>query len=143
MIVTERKGSIRLLFTIYGSTLPRIWPRLLGIAVVAEVVVLLKERAGLFHSALSVQPFSIMGIALGIFLGFRNNTCYDRWWEGRMLWGRITNDARNLARLILSLNRKDGKTDERAAEEVRTLIAWVHALRMRLRRKALHLRVFA
>lgn len=136
MIVTERKGSIRLLFTIYGSTLPRIWPRLLGIAVVAEVVVLLKERAGLFHSALSVQPFSIMGIALGIFLGFRNNTCYDRWWEGRILWGRITNDARNLARLILSLNRKDGKTDERAAEEVRTLIAWVHALRMRLRRKA-------
>src|SRR5690606_34444063 len=86
MIVTERTGWLRLLFTVYGSTLPRTWPRLLFIAAVAEIVVLLNERLGLFDTALSVQPFSIMGIALGIFLGFRNNTCYDRWWEGRILW---------------------------------------------------------
>lgn len=136
MIVAERTGWLRLLFTLYGSTLPRTWPRLLFIAVVAEGVVLLKEHSGLFHSALSVQPFSIMGIALGIFLGFRNNTCYDRWWEGRILWGQITNNTRNLARLLASSNQGEHGPDERAAIQTRAVIAWVHALRHRLRGQA-------
>jgi ion channel-forming bestrophin family protein len=135
MIVAERTGWIRLLFTVYGSTLPRIWPRLLGLAIVAEGVVLLKEHSGLFHSALSVQPFSIMGIALGIFLGFRNNTCYDRWWEGRILWGQVTNNTRNLSRMILAFNRGESGPDERGAVQIRALVAWVHALRQRLRRQ--------
>jgi ion channel-forming bestrophin family protein len=136
MIVTERKGWFRLVFTIYGSTLPRIWPKLVAIAVLAEGVVLLKEHSGLFHDALSVQPFSIMGIALGIFLGFRNNTCYDRWWEGRILWGQITNNARNLGRLILASNH--GEPDARSKVQIRAVIAWVHALRQRLRRQIRH-----
>lgn len=132
MIVAERKGWLRLLFTLHGSTLPHIWPLLVVLAIVAEGVVLLREHSGLFHSALSVQPFSIMGIALGIFLGFRNNTCYDRWWEGRVLWGRITNDTRNLARLLQAYVGND----ERRATLTLALVAWVHALRQRLRKQS-------
>lgn len=41
--------------------------------------------------------FSLLGIVLSILLVFRTNTAYDRWWEGRKLWGALVNDSRNLA----------------------------------------------
>ena len=40
---------------------------------------------------------SILGVILGLFLVLRTNTAYDRWWEGRKLWGRLVNDSRQLA----------------------------------------------
>jgi putative membrane protein len=40
---------------------------------------------------------SLLGIVLGLFLVFRTNSAYDRWWEGRKLWGGIVNSTRNLA----------------------------------------------
>ncbi len=40
---------------------------------------------------------SLLGIVLGLFLVFRTNTAYDRWWEGRKLWGALVNDSRNFA----------------------------------------------
>jgi ion channel-forming bestrophin family protein len=39
----------------------------------------------------------LLGIVLGLFLVFRTNTAYDRWWEGRRLWGGIVNSTRNFA----------------------------------------------
>jgi putative membrane protein len=38
-----------------------------------------------------------LGIVLGLFLVFGTNTAYDRWWEGRKLWGGLVNETRNLA----------------------------------------------
>lgn len=40
---------------------------------------------------------SLLGIVLGLFLVFRVNSAYDRWWEGRKLWGLMVNNTRNLA----------------------------------------------
>lgn len=48
-----------------------------------------------FHSTIGMH--SIMGIVLGLFLVFRTNSAYDRWWEGRKLWGSLVNNTRNLA----------------------------------------------
>lgn len=45
-----------------------------------------------------VQAFAVFGIALSLFLGFRNNAAYERWWEGRRLWGQLIADSRALAR---------------------------------------------
>lgn len=39
----------------------------------------------------------MLGIVLGLFLVFRTNTAYDRWWEGRKLWGSMVNNTRNLS----------------------------------------------
>jgi putative membrane protein len=39
----------------------------------------------------------INGILLGLLMSFRNRVAYERWWEGRRLWGQLTNDSRNLA----------------------------------------------
>lgn len=40
---------------------------------------------------------SLLGIVLGLFLVFRINSAYDRWWEGRKLWGALVNSTRNFA----------------------------------------------
>lgn len=51
---------------------------------------------------LTASPFSLMGVTLAIFLGFRINASYDRYWEGRKLWGTVLVVARNLARQALT-----------------------------------------
>jgi len=40
---------------------------------------------------------SLLGFAISMLLVFRTNTAYDRWWEGRKLWGSLVNNSRNLA----------------------------------------------
>jgi ion channel-forming bestrophin family protein len=45
----------------------------------------------------STTVHSLLGIVLGLFLVFRTNSAYDRWWEGRRLWGGLVNSTRNFA----------------------------------------------
>lgn len=40
---------------------------------------------------------SLVGLVLSVLLVFRTNAAYDRWWEGRKLWGALVNSSRNLA----------------------------------------------
>lgn len=74
-------------------------------------------------------PVSLVGAALGIILGFRTNSAYDRWWEARILWGALVNSSRTLARQILAFT----PDAEFARRIVLTQIAYVHALRCHLR----------
>jgi ion channel-forming bestrophin family protein len=143
MIVPDRKMSwFGLLFDMRGSTLPRIAGRLAAVFLVACAVTLESYVTGGVQHDLSVVPFTLISLALGVFLGFRNNTSYDRYWEGRKLWGRLVNDSRSVARLVL--NMLDSKaTPNSALDEAATFdlkreliyrtIAYVHALRMHLR----------
>src|SRR5262245_30344178 len=101
MIVPERKMSwFRLLFTLRGTTLGNIRGRLLAVFLVA-VAVTYCHRHG-FSADLTTIPFTLISLALGVFLGFRNNTAYERYWEARRLWGRLVNDARTFTRLVLT-----------------------------------------
>jgi putative membrane protein len=45
----------------------------------------------------TVAMSSLLGVVLGLFLVFRTNTAYDRWWEGRRMWGGLVNSTRNFA----------------------------------------------
>ena len=51
----------------------------------------------------TTQVHSILGIVLGLFLVFRMNSAYERWWEGRSRWGLMVNDSRNLAQKISAM----------------------------------------
>lgn len=69
-------------------------------------------------------------IVLGLLLVFRTNSAYERWWEGRKLWGQLTNDARNLALKV------DTLVDAPASQKVRVgelLISFAFALKHHLR----------
>lgn len=58
-----------------------------------------------------MQFHSVLGVFLGLFLVLRTNTAYDRWWEGRKLWGKLVNDTRNLAIKINTFT--DDENDKR------------------------------
>lgn len=48
-------------------------------------------------------PMTLLGSALALFIGLRNNAAYGRWWEARTLWGAMVNASRSLARMSLNL----------------------------------------
>lgn len=73
----------------------------------------------------------LLGIVLGLFLVFRVNTAYDRWWEGRKLWGSMVNNTRNIAlKLSAYLPENDQETREWFARMVSNI---PHALKDHLR----------
>lgn len=94
----------------------------------------------LFYYALPFSapalPVTLFGTVLGLFLGFRTNSAYQRWWEARTLWGAMINASRSLSRAIMAF-----VPDDRASAAsmkrliVRRQIAYVHALRCQLRRQ--------
>ena len=67
-------------------------------------------ETGRIGATLSTLPFSLIGLALGIFLGFRNNTSYDRFWEGRKLWGRMINVSRSFTSRSRRWSGPSGRT---------------------------------
>jgi putative membrane protein len=140
MLVPTHVSWWRLVFKYRGSELPRTKWRIAGVVAVASFVTVLEEMHD-WHPNLTPLPFSLIGVALGIFFGFRNNASYDRWWEGRKLWGAAVNTTRSFARQILTLigPQPDGPAIDPAEvrafqhELVRRVIAWTHALRLSLR----------
>jgi putative membrane protein len=82
-------------------------------------------------------PLALYGSAIGIIVGFRNNSAYSRWWEARKLWGQIVNTSRSLARQITTAIRPIGIDQDQMTELLRQIvyhqIAYVHALRQQLR----------
>lgn len=123
--------------------LRRIWPRVsrrLGLLLIFDLAVAsLYSIGGFTWLSLPTLPLSMIGGALSVFLAFRNNSAYDRWWEARSLWGALVNSARTFARQVLTLIDED--KDERPTAMtsrhslVELQIAYVHALRCHLRRQ--------
>lgn len=127
MIVRPKASLFEILFAIRGSIAGRVAWRCLFITVLACVVVL----TGDFHlepmSHLGTAPFGLIGIAISIFMSFRNSAAYDRWWEGRKQWGDLLVQVRSLARELSDLD------DETKKRLFVPLIAYVNALSARLR----------
>jgi putative membrane protein len=135
MIVTRRPNPLRLFFVLRGSILPRIAGSLITCSALALAVTLSHGRLFDAKITLTPVPFSLIGLALAIFLGFRNSAAYDRYWEARKLWGELLYHGRSLARQLLSLTRLPEATTTTDARHVmlRRTIAFAHALRHQLR----------
>lgn len=129
MIIRPRPNWLRMLFVVRGSVLREILPQLIVTAVFATIVTDLHGRLFLWKVPLNFVPFSLIGLTVAIFLGFRNNTSYARYAEARHLWGTLLNDSRSLVRQAVSLPA-DTSTVPLFAHR---LIAFVHALRHQLR----------
>lgn len=89
MIVRPRPHWIRLLFVRRGSLLQRTAGQQLFIFTLSAAVVMAHGRFFDWKVTLTSAPFSLMGVALAIFLGFRINASYDRYWEARKQWGTV------------------------------------------------------
>jgi putative membrane protein len=62
--------------------------------------------------------YSLLGFVLSLLLVFRTNTAYDRWWEGRKLWGQLVNDSRNFAIKINAILANDDDYNRSFLEKV-------------------------
>lgn len=102
MIVRDPPKPWELLFILRGSIVPAILPQLAFVVAVSALVTWLDLSGRVSFQAISPLPFSLIGIALSIFSGFRNSASYERWWEGRRLLGQLVIDCRSLARASLA-----------------------------------------
>ncbi len=128
MIVRERPSFVRLFFILRGSIIQRIFPQLaLVMALTAAIVWAHAVKPGLVP-AFDGAPFALIGIALSIFLGFRNNACYDRWWEARKHWGHLVSVSRDLARRSLLIEARRPSGQAARARLLRLAIGFAHAL---------------
>jgi putative membrane protein len=138
MIIRPHLHWFRMLLAWRGSVLPQLLPRLALIFCIS--IVALAAHDHLLPISLNLNttaPFSLIGIALAVFLGFRNNASYDRWWEARKLWGQLLNESRSLTRQVFTLpSRPLPKEDLEAF--LAALCALPHALRHQLRKSDPH-----
>lgn len=142
-MLVVRRTWVQYLMATRGTAFSRFWPRLLLTVSVATIVTVLHDGWGWFSTSLTTLPFVLIGVPLGVFLGFRNNTSYDRFWEGRKLWGQLVNTARSLTRQVLCqvgpqpgdppLGEAQKELSELQRALVYRVIAYVHALRHHLR----------
>ncbi|WP_257456943.1 bestrophin family protein [Archangium lipolyticum] len=138
MIVRPRPSALKLLFVVRGTILPRVLPHVMGIAALSCLVVWTHQEGHLRLSVTSPAPLSLLGIALSIFLGFRNNACYDRWWEARKQWGALLIELRAFSHQAIAL-LDDGDAEvpvvgrQAARRLIHRNIAFAHALAAHLR----------
>jgi len=86
---------------------------------------------------LSASFHTLLGLILGLLLVFRTNTAYDRWWEGRKLWGQLVNESRNFAIKVETCVRAEPRDKVDIANR---LIDFAVALKEHLRRKPVRLK---
>jgi ion channel-forming bestrophin family protein len=125
----------------WGRMIRQIGTPLALIAAISIVAALVNATEHPFKAiAIPDVTISLLGAALGILLGFRTNSAYDRWWEARKLWGMLVNSSRSLARQAVSfIHAPADREQQQARAHVRELvyqqIAFVHSLRLALRKQ--------
>lgn len=136
MIAHSHTSWLRIIFSLRDNIVPKIYLRMLvSTALAAPATYLAAEKHAM---SLTPTPFVLLGVPLGIFLGFRNNASYDRFWEGRRLWGQLVNTSRTFARQVLAhlVSQEEAFRETVCTLQARLIrrhIAFVHALRKHLR----------
>ncbi|MCX7303469.1 MAG: bestrophin family ion channel [Hyphomicrobiales bacterium] len=129
MIIRPRPSFLKLFFVMRGSVVPRILPQIIGFAAYAALVVAAVHATGLSLRDFNIAPFGLIAVTLSIYLGFRNNAAYDRWWEARKLWGQLVYEIRNIARASSGLIPDRGEWRDLLIDS----LAFCHLLRGQLR----------
>jgi len=113
------------------------------VALSSFVYILQRAEQGHYFEYLLIHlPFGVVAMlatALAIFLAFRNNSAYDRWWEARKIWGGIVNSSRTFGRQVMTLTSLSQEPTEAVAAYQKELIyrhiAWINVLRLQLRKE--------
>ncbi len=98
MIVRNHTRGIGLLFSWRGTVLPKVLPTIVAVVGLSLIAQALAHYRWYWVTSVPAVGFTIFGVVISIFLGFRNNACYERWWEGRKLWGALIANTRHLSR---------------------------------------------
>ena len=119
------------LWSLTGSVIPAIWPRVLICVLFALGVTIL--NLWVVKIFIPLQDSLVPGVVLGLLLVFRTNTAYERFWEGRKVWGTLINTVRNLTRAIwVSVEEREQSDRQQKIETLRLLIAFAIATKLHL-----------
>jgi ion channel-forming bestrophin family protein len=115
MVLYNPKEWWRLIFAVHKSpTFKLMTPGLIAVAIYTGIVAFLENEVFQVTFKNTTAIHSLVGFVLSLLLVFRTNTAYERWWDGRKLWGSVTNDARAFAMKLNSILRD--KNDKRRFE---------------------------
>ena len=118
-----------------ADTFRKLFPLLIGICVYAWLIAFLETRIFPVTDKSFVRNIPIMhnllGFAISMLLVFRTNTAYDRWWEGRKLWGALVNNSRNLSMKLSSMIPAEDKEQRSFFRKI--IPAYAYALHNHLR----------
>ncbi|WP_095187578.1 bestrophin family protein [Pseudomonas sp. Irchel 3E19] len=130
MIIRPKVSQFAILFTLKGSIAKRIALRTLMVTLLASAIVLVEILHPSSFTKVNATPFTLLGLSLSIFMSFRNNACYDRWYEARKAWGEVIVHVRSIIRETRILSESDQRPPL-----LRNLVGFAHSLNARLRRE--------
>lgn len=128
----EKLHWIKVALQVKASVIPSILDRVLLCGFFGVLISVVHSFG--FHVHRPIFGTIIPSIVLGLLLVFRTNTAYERFWEGRKLWGSLVNNTRNLARQIL-ISIAEIEPEDRAGKisALRLLVAFAVATKLHLR----------
>jgi ion channel-forming bestrophin family protein len=118
--------------------LPFALKRILFFALYSSVICALYSFVGLKNIGIPFLPVGLIGTAVAFYVGFKNNSSYERLWEGRRIWGSIVNFSRTFSSFVLSYTFTTENVSEKELKEIQKRLiyrnlAFINALRIRLR----------
>lgn len=131
MIIRPEQHWFLRLFDWHGSVLSKIVFRLLLNVMMSIIAIISYQWYEQLGIHLTVAPFSLLGIAIAIFLGFRNSAGYNRFVEARNLWGTVLIAQRTLVRQLKNILPMESESHQRL---VSCLIAFSWSLKHQLRK---------
>jgi len=131
MIEYDNKAWAKLLFTTKGSILKEISSRVMIFTLISAIIT--SVHFYLMKINISPTPWTIVGLALGLLLVFRTNTSYDRYWEGRKMWGAINNASRSMAISIVSYIAPQEEAIKIKEDMIKLIMAFPVMVKQRLR----------
>lgn len=116
------------------------WHYILGVALWAGAITLLYHFGELSWLSIPWLPISLIGTAVAFYIGFKNNSAYDRMWEARKIWGGIVNSSRAWGSMVKSFVGNQFAEQKASERELNTIkrkliyrhIGWLYALRSQL-----------
>ncbi len=127
-----------------ADTFRKLFPLIIGICVYTAIIAFLEIEYWKLSDKSYVRNIpvmhSLLGFAISMLLVFRTNTAYDRWWEGRKLWGSLVNNSRNLA---MKLNVLLPASEQGQRSFFKKIIpAYAYALHNHLRKEKTRVELF-
>ena len=114
------------------------WKPLLTFFIYSTILTCLYEFAGFTFIAIPFAPIGLVGTAVAFYVGFKNNSSYERLWEARKIWGALVNLSRTFAVFALDYLQVSDEIDFDALKEHKRIIvyrhiAYINSLRIELR----------
>ncbi|MEG5037697.1 MULTISPECIES: bestrophin family ion channel [unclassified Microcoleus] len=133
----DRPPWFKIALQVRGSVIPSILPRVLlcgGFGVIISLLHFFKLPV-----SMPILSSIVPSIVLGLLLVFRTNTAYERFWEGRKMWGTLVNNVRNLARQIwVAIEEKEPQDIVIKKAVLRLLPAFAVAMKLHLRQEPIN-----